>query len=158
MEYTVREAGINDFFKLQPLHKEVHDLHAEARPDKYKEAEETLDQTYYEELISSPEAKIFTIEEQGEIVAFTILKKTWPPNWNTKVQAPVVFMEDLGVKGSYRRKGLARLLFEKAVEFTKECGAGSLELGVWEFNRSAIDFYQKMGMTTQARKMEMKID
>ncbi|MGF2615844.1 GNAT family N-acetyltransferase [Rossellomorea aquimaris] len=158
MEYIIREAGLKDYSSLKPLHKEVHDIHAEARPDKYKRTEETLDKTYYDELISSSDSKVYIVEDQGEIAGFTILKKTWPPKWDIKVQAPVVFMHDLGVKDSYRRRGIARLLFEKAVEFTKECGAVSLELGVWEFNQSAIDFYEKMGMTTQARKMEIKID
>ncbi|MGM0844697.1 MAG: GNAT family N-acetyltransferase [Bacillota bacterium] len=158
MKYIVKEAGIEDYTRLKTLHKEVHDLHAEARPDKYRKTEETLDKTYYDELISSPDGRVFIVEDLGEIIAFTIVKKTWPPNWDIKVQDPVVFMMDLGVSDSYKRKGLARLLFEEAIAFTKECGANSLELGVWEFNQSAMEFYEKMGMTTQARKMEIKVN
>jgi diamine N-acetyltransferase len=157
MEYPIREAVQEDYEKLKPLHKEVHDLHASARPDKYKPAEETLDKSYFSELLTSPDAKIYIIEQDDIIAAFTILKKTWPPKWNIKVQSPVVFMADLGVAASCRRKGFARKLFEKAVEFTKECNAESLELGVWEFNQSAIEFYEEMGMTTQSRKMEFKV-
>ncbi|MBO8176682.1 MAG: GNAT family N-acetyltransferase [Bacillus sp. (in: Bacteria)] len=66
-------------------------------------------------------------------------------------------MEDLGVTKSYQGQGLGKLLFQQAVQFAKEVGAESLELGVWEFNQHAIKFYEAMGMTTQARKMEYKL-
>lgn len=49
-------------------------------------------------------------------------------------------------------------MFQKAIEFGKEKGATSLELGVWEFNEEAINFYKFMGMKDQARKMEVKIE
>ena len=157
MGIEFREAVIEDYERLKPIHKEVHDLHVLGRPDKYNPADETLDRDYFIELIESPDGKVFLIEDGNAIAAFMILKKVWPPKWETKVQSPVVFMEDLGVTPSYQRKGLARKLFEKAVEFTKTCHAESLELGVWEFNWSAIKFYEEMGMTTQARKMEFKV-
>jgi diamine N-acetyltransferase len=48
-------------------------------------------------------------------------------------------------------------MFTKAVEFTREIGAESLELGVWEFNNTAIQFYEAMVMKTQARKIEIKV-
>jgi diamine N-acetyltransferase len=157
MSYKVREAIGKDFVRLQPLHKEVHDLHVSKRPDKYRNATQTLDKSYYEELLTSAEGKVYVIEDKNQIVAFTILKKMMPPDWNTKVQASYVFMEDLGVTSAYRGEGLARLLFNEAIEFTRVSGANSLELGVWEFNQEAIGFYEKMGMTTQARKMEFKV-
>ncbi|WP_409253902.1 GNAT family N-acetyltransferase [Bacillus sp. SCS-153A] len=158
MNFKIREACLRDFDRLKPLHKEVHDLHVAGRPDKYKATEETLDWNYFNELIESPDGKILLIEDGESIVGFTILKKVQPPKWETKVQSSVVFMEDLGVAPSYQRKGLARMLFEKALEFTKDCHADSLELGVWEFNQTAIEFYEQMGMTTQARKMEIKVN
>jgi diamine N-acetyltransferase len=157
MGFKIREAVQGDYEKLKPLHKEVHDLHVSGRPDKYSPTEDTLDKSYFNELLTLPDARIYIIEDDDKIAAFTILKKIWPPKRNTKVQVPVVLMEDLGVAASYRRKGLARKLFDQAVEFTKECNAVSLELGVWEFNRSAIEFYESMGMIAQARKMEMKV-
>jgi diamine N-acetyltransferase len=62
------------------------------------------------------------------------------------------------VKETFRGNGLGRLMFEKAIEFTKKAGAVSLELGVWEFNETAIKFYEAMGMKTQARKMEIRLN
>ncbi|MFC7783317.1 GNAT family N-acetyltransferase [Rossellomorea sp. GCM10028870] len=157
MEYKIREATLDDYVNVKPIHKEVHNLHVKGRPDKYNPTNNTLDKEYYEELVNSEEGKVYIIEEDNEIIAFTFLRRNDTPNRDTVVQQSYVFMEDFGVNQNFREKGLGRLLFDKAIEFTKEVGAESLELGVWEFNDTAITFYEAMGMKTQARKMEIKI-
>ena len=158
MEFEVREGLIEDFEKLKPVHKEVHDLHTKGRPDKYNPTPNTLDKDYYKGLVDSKESRVFVIEHKGEIIAFTFLRKNETPDREILVKKEYVFMEDFGVTETFRENGLGKLLFNRALEFTKEIGAKSLELGVWEFNKTAIMFYESMGMKTQARKMEYKID
>ncbi|MEL3971890.1 GNAT family N-acetyltransferase [Rossellomorea oryzaecorticis] len=158
MEYRLRPAVLSDYEGLKPIHKEVHDLHVEGRPDKYNPADNTLDWEYFKSLVSNEEGIIYMIEYNGEIIVFAILRKNKSTERETVVKQSYVFMEDLGVKETFRGNGLGRLLFEKAIEFTKEVGAVSLELGVWEFNETAIKFYETMGMKTQARKMEIRLN
>ncbi|MGG1684271.1 N-acetyltransferase family protein [Pseudalkalibacillus sp. NRS-1564] len=158
MEIEVREANLDDFEKIKPIHKEVHDLHTKGRPDKYKPTKSTLDKDYYKGLVESKESRVYVIEHTGEVIAFTFLSKQETPDRETIVKNEYVFMEDFGVSNYFRENGLGKMLFNKAIEFTKEIGATSLELGVWEFNETAIKFYESMGMKTQARKMEYIFD
>ncbi len=48
----------------------------------------------------------------------------------------------------YQNKGLGTELFEAAIQIGKEKGYSTLWLGVWEKNRSALQFYQKKGLIT----------
>ncbi|TYS77507.1 GNAT family N-acetyltransferase [Rossellomorea aquimaris] len=157
LKFVLREATLDDYEKIKPIHKEVHDLHVLARPDRYKPTEHTLDMGYYKGLIMNDDAGVFVIDLYDEIIAFTFLRKNETPDRETIVKKEYVFIEDFGVTEKYKEKGLGKQLFTKAVEFTKDTGAKSLELGVWEFNDTAIQFYEAMGMKTQARKMEIRV-
>ncbi|MFT4414310.1 GNAT family N-acetyltransferase [Fredinandcohnia humi] len=57
-------------------------------------------------------------------------------------------MNDFGVKSTQLRKGIGRSLLHACIEWAKKKGATSLELNVWEFNKSAISFYQSIGFET----------
>ena len=46
---------------------------------------------------------------------------------------------------------------DTAKDLAKELDCDNIELNVWEFNESAMKFYEKMGMTTQRRFMEIKL-
>ncbi|WHY84655.1 GNAT family N-acetyltransferase [Neobacillus novalis] len=157
MDYEIRVASLNHFEKIKPIHKEVHDLHVKGRPDKYNPTNNTLDFNYFKSLVDDKDSIIYIIENDVKIIAFTFLRKYQTAHRETVVKKEYVFMEDLGVTEKFRGEGLGKLLFNKALEFTKEVGATSLELGVWEFNEQAIKFYEAMGMKTQARKMEIKL-
>nr|WP_249222353.1 GNAT family N-acetyltransferase [Planococcus sp. MSAK28401] len=154
----MREAKISDYEKLQAIHKEVHAFHVNGRPDIYKEAEKTLDKQYFAQLVESDEGVIYVIENKTEIIGFTILRINESPNRATITKRKYLFMEDLGVNERYRSHGLGRKLFQQAMEFANENDAATLELGVWEFNEDAINFYKSMGMNNQARKMEIRIE
>ncbi len=77
------------------------------------------------------------------------------PILNDGVQA---FIEDFVVDSQCRFKGIGRKLFEKAKEQAKEWKATSLELNVWEVNKEAECFYNRMGLKVKSRRMECMIE
>ena len=48
---------------------------------------------------------------------------------------------------SHQRKGFGKELFEKAVDVGKSRGYKKLWLGVWENNKTAINFYKKLKLS-----------
>ena len=42
-------------------------------------------------------------------------------------------------------------------EYAKEKNCRMIMLNVWEFNESALDFYEKYGFTTRTRHLELTI-
>ncbi|MFC4560160.1 GNAT family N-acetyltransferase [Virgibacillus kekensis] len=157
MKFKVKEATLDDYERIKPIHKMVHELHVNGRPDRYKLVENTLDKDYFRGLIEGEDGSVFIVEQEKEIIAFAFVRETETPKRATLIPKKNVFIEDFGVDEKYRGKGLGRMLFNKAHDLAKDINADSLELGVWEFNEEAREFYETMGMTTQARKMELKI-
>lgn len=59
------------------------------------------------------------------------------------VDSLTAYMEDLCVDEHYRHLGVGHQLFEQAEKLAKEKGASRLDLMVWDFNHSTIDFYRQ---------------
>ena len=54
-------------------------------------------------------------------------------------------LERIYVLKDYQGKGIGRQLLDKAIQLAKEKKASYIWLGVWEENKSAIQFYKKNG-------------
>nr|WP_284698154.1 GNAT family N-acetyltransferase [Thermoanaerobacterium thermosaccharolyticum] len=76
----------------------------------------------------------------------------------SSIERKFVYIDDLCVSSTHRRKGVGRKLFRHIVDYVKKSGYDTLELTVWEFNSDAIKFYESLGMTTKNRRMELKIN
>jgi ribosomal protein S18 acetylase RimI-like enzyme len=62
-------------------------------------------------------------------------------------------IENITVIKEHRRKGIGEALINYAQQWAKTNKAVSIELTVWEFNKGARDFYQKLGYQTSRRRM-----
>ena len=75
---------------------------------------------------------------EGVILGFSlcyIRYSTW--------KGPVLYLEDLYVKESFRGNGIGKALFESCIEYAKANGYKRLTWQVLDWNRTAIDFYKK---------------
>ena len=66
-------------------------------------------------------------------------------NFSTFKGKPGIYLEDLYVKPEYRSKGVGKALLDKLIETAKERKCSRIEWVVLDWNKSAIDFYKKMG-------------
>lgn len=57
----------------------------------------------------------------------------------------------------FRRKGIVTAIIDFAKKEAKKNGFARLELDMWEFNDSALAFYESVGFTTFRRYMESYI-
>ncbi|MGB3480000.1 MAG: GNAT family N-acetyltransferase, partial [bacterium] len=64
-----------------------------------------------------------------------------------------VVIDKMVVLDVHRGKGVGKMLMKKAHEWISSKEIKHIELHVWEFNQSAIKFYEKLGYTTASRKM-----
>ena len=60
----------------------------------------------------------------------------------------------LYVDPGYRRKGLGRKLIEKALTYSRECGATSVRLDVSVGNEAALGLYRIAGFATTRLQLE----
>ena len=66
-------------------------------------------------------------------------------NYSTFVGRPGIYIEDLFVDESFRRRGFGRALLLYVARLAKERDCGRLEWSVLDWNEPAINFYKKLG-------------
>jgi GNAT superfamily N-acetyltransferase len=69
------------------------------------------------------------------------------PNYSTFLTKPGLYLEDVFVLPEYRRQGIGTAMLSYIAKLAFDRDAGRLEWSVLDWNRSAIDFYEKMGAT-----------
>lgn len=155
MEAIIRKANIDDYIGINDLVKEVHSIHSKNRPKDYKEFDVPLKEEDFVNMINDDKVVIMVLEnEMNELVGYSILKKIVINNHNIMCDKKKLHIDDLCISKKCRRKGLGRLLFNKIKEYAKEEGFDSIELNVWNFNQSAIKFYESLGMNIKMIRYE----
>lgn len=131
----------------------LHRIHAEKRPDIFRVDADPFPEEEFQSLLGCAGKIAFAAEQDGMLAGFCImeLKEASHPVLRKRTVAVV---EDLYVEDAYRRRGIGRKLFEQAVSLARRRGAESMQLKVWSFNQSAVDFYRSMGMKVQNMTME----
>ncbi|MCG3167571.1 MAG: hypothetical protein POELPBGB_03365 [Bacteroidia bacterium] len=95
----------------------------------------------------------FIVAEYDAVVVGMALYYTKYSTW----KGPCIFLEDLIVTQSERRKGIGRLLFEKMIQISKERNVRRLEWQVLEWNKPAINFYKKYNASLDAEWLNGKL-
>lgn len=152
---SIRKARPEDIPELSELLVEICDFHCIGRPDIFKNGQKYNDKEL-DKLIKAEDRLTFVALDGENIIAsaYCILKSR---GGSVVKSARILYVDDLCVKKQYRSKGVGRLLFERIKETAREAGISTIELNVWEFEGSAVGFYEKMGMSTQRRIMELKL-
>ncbi len=69
-----------------------------------------------------------------------------------------VVVDSIIIKPEYRDQGIGRLLMDKMQAWSISKGGTSIELNVYEFNSSAISFYESCGYKTFSRRMSKELE
>ncbi len=90
-----------------------------------------------------PAAEAVVGEVGGAVVAFALFFT----NFSTFLGKPGLYLEDLYVQPAHRGSGLGKALLRHLGALAVARGCGRFEWSVLDWNRNAIDFYEKMGAT-----------
>lgn len=93
-----------------------------------------------------PRLDAFLAEADGVPAGYALVFETY----SSFLALPTLFLEDFFVLPSYRGQKVGSKLFRAMVAEAKQRGCGRMEWSVLDWNRLAIDFYERMG----ARRMQ----
>jgi GNAT superfamily N-acetyltransferase len=88
-----------------------------------------------------PFAEVLIASLDGQSVGFALFFH----NYSTFLSKPGIYLEDLYVREAWRTRGVGTALLETLRQLAVTRGCGRLEWAVLNWNRRAIDFYEKMG-------------
>lgn len=151
--YTIRPAEPRDAARLRELLEQICLLHVEGRPDIFQPAGKYTENDIVA-MMGDNEKPIFVADTGDDVAGYIFCQFKRPHN-------PVMrdylnlYIDDLCVDSKYRRLGIGRALFEQAKSLAAERGAYNIDLNVWAFNKSAIAFYESLGMKPSRMYMEL---
>jgi len=152
----VRKANEGDCAEIARLLKIIAAQHGVGRPDLFEASCGKYDVAGVAALLA--DNAVFVAEgKNGGILGYLIAKIKEQPKIAVRKAYRCLYIDDICVDPTGRRQGAGRALFGTAKDFARENGCHNIELNVWEFNEGAKTFYERMGMSTQKRTMELII-
>lgn len=135
MDIAIRKAGKEDLPAILSLIKELAEYEKAAG-----EVSVTLEELEDDGFGELPLFEAIVAEgKDGEILGMAFYYKAYS-TWKGKC----IYLEDIIVKQSYRRKGIGKKLFDKVMESAYQWGAKRLMWQVLDWNTPAIEFYKKV--------------
>ena len=156
---TIRGADYKDIPDIMRLLVYIAQLHHSGRPDIFKEeGSSKYSSDDLVKIIANDNTPVFVAADENDSIygyAFCIVKETID---NILLcNRKVLYLDDLCVDTSARGQGIGRLLIEKVKSHRRNIGANSIELNVWNFNKSAISFYEHCGFNVLKSTMELNL-
>lgn len=147
----IRNLTINDYEAVKNIISELHKMHLENRPDFYLENECPITLKEYKSLLKKKEKVGISFVVNNKIAGICLA------TIKNRIEKSV-YIDDIYVLSDYRRQGIATKLFEQIKKISKDMGAKSIDLTVWQFNKSAFDFYKSLGMKEQRIVLETRLE
>jgi GNAT superfamily N-acetyltransferase len=134
--FTIRPADKADIPIILQL---IRDLATyERAPDEVTATERRLADVLFGE---KPSAEVALAFEEDTPVGFAVFFH----NFSTWLGRPGLYLEDLFVKPDARGKGYGRALLVYLAKIARDRGCGRMEWAVLNWNKPAIEFYDKLG-------------
>jgi ribosomal protein S18 acetylase RimI-like enzyme len=158
MNFTIRPATKEDYKGICDIFTELDSVHHELLPEVYCETTgPARSEEYIFSIIDNEEAAIFVAESKEEIIGLVHIYIQNTPPIPIVVPQKYSMIDNLIVKREFRHSDAGRILIEKAHEWSLSKGIKQVALVIWEFNRGAIEFYEKLGYSTVNRRMAISL-
>ena len=147
-------ARLDDWQAVRRLSIQIHDLHANWRPDIFCHCDEPYPKEKFLEDIR--ERMVYVAKIDGILVGYvtlTILHKSGPG----VVVKKMMRLDTIVVDESARGKGIGKQMVAECRALAKVFGCRELILSVHPENDGAVGFYQKCGFRIRTINMDMKL-
>lgn len=152
---NIRRAEKRDIPAILKLLVQVDMVHHEGRPDLFRGPATKYNEKELEELLLCDSAPVFVCVNEQDIPvghAFCIHKQIKGDSVLTDIRT--LYIDDICVDEASRGKHIGRALYEYVLGYAREQGFYNVTLNVWSCNKSAMAFYEAMGLTPQKICME----
>jgi len=150
---AIRPARLSDHPQLQALFEELDRLHRHGAPWLLqKPSFDPRPLEWLQTLLASQSSALF-VADAGTCVGLATVRLRDAPNAAVFIRQQHAVIDELVVHPDWRRKRIARSLYEACEDWALERKASWIEANVYEFNDEAFDFYASVGLETTMRRM-----
>ena len=156
MKMQFRKASEKDAPKIAEMLIGIGALHHNGRPDIYKDNLQKYNEEDILLILKDKNSPVFVAADEDDNVAgyaFCIIRSI--EETKAFVSRKFLYIDDFCVDEKYRKMHVGTFMMESLLREAKKMDISSIELNVWEFNESAVKFYEKCGFSTQKREMEI---
>ena len=140
----VRLAKREDMKAINAIRKEVFDLHVNALPHIFKVVwDEDKEIEFLKTVLSDENVLFYLYVKDKKIIGYAHVEKREKFDRGAKESRRWCHLSDFGVTKSERAKGIGGEFLKAIEKELKSQSFSKLELNVWEFNQSAMKFYEK---------------
>lgn len=154
----VRFAEEKDLDIINELRKQVNDIHVEGRPDLFKAGFGSEIRDFAKVILNGENSDIIVAERNGVICGMVCVDYVNKPETPYSKARSFYHVQEIAVDKHFRRQGVAKELLDFMVTDARKRKLEKIELDVWEFNDSAIEFYQAVGFRQTRRWMEYEVE
>jgi diamine N-acetyltransferase len=151
---SIRAAKRDDYEGLCAIMRELDVFHADALPRFFRQLDEPArPMQWFSETLENPEALLLVAEHEGMIVGLLSGLVRQTPDQPMFVPRRWLQVDNVAALKAYQRMGIGQALMQQAQTWAHEQRLAAVELTVWEFNKDALAFYEKLGYTTIVRRL-----
>lgn len=146
MSITIRACTSDDLHKLREISIETFtDTFGDENKPEHLNAylERAYNLPQLEQELAHACSQFYFAHLDGELAGY--LKVNIEDAQSEEMGAEAFEVERIYVRKHFQKAGLGKNLMEKAIELAKKQNKKSIWLGVWEKNKNALAFYERMG-------------
>ena len=151
---VIRKAKLTDIDRLSELLYQVHNLHAEGRPDIFQKGKQKYSKEDLESVLTNSQTPVWVAEEKRKVVGYIFCIYEEVKDHTSLTDRKTLYIDDLCVDKEFRQKGIGKALYNYVKMIAKSKGCYDVTLNVWNLNPGAIAFYEKLGLKPMKTYME----
>ncbi len=151
----IRNALEKDIPSLNTLLHQVLDVHANGRPDIFKNGTTKYKDSQLSAILKNSATPIFVaVDAQDNVQGYAFCQYRFIKNDSILHDLKYMYIDDLCVNKTERGKGIGKQLYAYVQEEAKRNECQSIRLNVWALNQNALAFYEKMGLSPLKTTLE----
>lgn len=158
MDFTVRNAVLEDCHRILPLQEQISKLHFLGRPDLFKNEVRTYPEEMFQKWLDSPTHVLLIAEIDGEIAGYAISWVIQYRDHPTYRDFDSFYIDDVCVLEKFRKRGIGRAMMARCIEEARNRKCMNVDLNVWSFNKDAFAFYESCGFRDRTKRMELRLE
>ncbi|MFE6767284.1 GNAT family N-acetyltransferase [Streptomyces sp. NPDC057689] len=141
---NVRAATEADLNMLSTLSMEIQRLHAENRPDLFREPDEVTLRSFFADQLAR-EAIVLVADHQGVTAGYLLAEANERPANPFRHASKSLYVHHIAVAPTAQRQGVGEQLIQAIVAIAQAESAQAVRLDSWSFNQTAHAFFEGQG-------------